>query len=216
MADYQQLTPPLRARGRYKVREPFRISDEVDYTCIAIRTFKDMYREGTNPYTAIYSKVGLIDGAIVNSETFNFSREEDRGINIITLTDDLGRSFLIPDNYITSYPSSTSVEYREIILSCSLGALPLDTDTTLAEQAIIDAVGAQFGITPTVMTHSLATLNNPTYEQHLALEQARFAAMETGTTSTAIIEGLRADLELRDKTIQTLTQILKDNNLLPT
>lgn len=216
MADYPQLTPPLRGRGRFKVREPFRISADVDYTCIAIRTFKDMYREGTNPYTAIYSKVGLIDGATFNNETFSFSREEDRGINIITLADDLGRSFLIPDNYITSFPSSTSVEYREIILSCSLGALPIDTDITLAQQAIIDAVGAQFGITPSVLTHSLSTLNNPTYEEHLALEQARFAAMENGTTSNDIINGLRDQIEVRDKTILTLTQILKDNNLLPT
>lgn len=216
MADYPQLTPALRARGRYRVRTPFRISEDVDYTCIAIRSFKDMYRDGGNPYNDVYAPVGLIDGAIFEANTFKYSNEETRGINIITLMDDMGRGYLIPDNYITSFPSSTSVIYRELILSCSLGAVPIDTDTTAVEQAIVDAVSAQFGITPTVQSHSLATLNNPTYDEHLALEQARIAAMQIGTSSADIIQQLQDDLLMRDRTIATLTQILRDNNILPT
>lgn len=215
MAEYQQLTPDLLARGRYKVREPFRISDDVDYTCIAIRSFRDIYREGSNPYTTIYQPVGLVDGFVIGDMTFSFAREELRGINIVTLMDDAGQSYLIPDNYIASFPSSTTVQYREFILSCSLGPLPEDIDTVAAELAVASAVSEQFGIEPTVAVHSLATLTNPTYEEHLALEQARKAAINTGSGQTERVKELEENA-LRDREIiATLTQILVDNNLLP-
>lgn len=215
MAEYQQLTPSLLARGRYKVREPFRISDAVDYTCVAIRTFRDIYREGTNPYTTIYQPVGLVDGHVIGDMTFSFAREEIRGINIVTLMDDSGQSYLIPDNYITSFPSSTTIKYREFILSCSLGPLPEDIDTIAAEQAVKDAVGAQFGIEANVSVHSLATLTNPNYEEHLALEQARLASINTGSESISRIKELEEEALRNNQIIDTLTQILIDNNLLP-
>lgn len=215
MAEYQQLTPTLMSRGRYKVREPFRISEDIDYTCIAIRSFRDIYREGTNPYTTIYQPAGLIDGYMVDGTTFSFAREETRGINIITLIDDAGQSYLIPDNYIAGYPSSTTIQYREFILSCSLGALPEEVDTIAAEQAIKDAVGEQFGIQPTVAVHSLATLTNPTYEEHLAMEQARKAAINTGSGANERIKELEEQALRNDQIISTLTQILIDHNLLP-
>lgn len=216
MAAYPQNTPSLRARGRYKVRAPFTVSDDLDYTCIAIRSFKDMYREGTNPYTNIYVPVGLTDGSIHAEDTFNFANEEIRGINIVTLADDKGRNILIPDNYIISYPMSSTINYLEFVMSCSLGALPENIDLTVAKQAMIDAVASQFGVSVDVNVHTLPTTTNPTYEEHLALEQARFAAMNINSTSVDTINKLTAELELRNQTIRTMSQILIDNNLMPT
>lgn len=215
MAEYPQYTPAYRARGRFKLRPPFAVSDSIDYTCIAIRSFAELYREGTNPYTTIYVPNGLSDGTVIDDVTFNFSREEIRGINIITLADDQGRAYLVPDNYILSYPSSTTIVYREMILSCSLGALPENIDLSSAQEAVVTAVNNAFGITPTVASHSLATTTNPTYEQHLALEQARIASIKSDETAAAKINQLRADIAYRDNLIQTLSKILIDNNLMP-
>ena len=78
-----------------------------------------------------------------------------------------------------------------------------------------DAVGAQFGIETDVSIHSLATLTNPTYEEHLALEQARLASINTGSESISRIKELEEEAVRNNQIIDTLTQILIDNNLLP-
>ncbi len=216
MATFPQLTIPLKARGRFKVREPFRISETIDYTVIAIRSFKDLYREGTNPYTTIYVPVGLVDGVVFDDHTFSFAEEEIRGINIVTLTDDAGRSILVPDNYITAYPSSTSIAYLEFILSCSLGPLPQNIDTTSAVAAVTQAVLKEFGVTSTVQIHTLPTLTNPTYDEHLALEQARIGAIDASGSTAEQLRKYQQDILDRDGIIAALTQILIDNNLMPT
>lgn len=215
MAVYPQISVPLKARGRFKVREPFRVSETLDYTVIAIRSFADMYRLGTNPYTTVYTPVGLTDGMVLNGHTFNFADEENRGINIVTLSDDMGRCILVPDNYITSYPASTSVSYLEFVLSCSLGALPQDIDTTSATVAVIEAVQKSFGVTPNVMVHTLPTLTNPTYEEHLALEQARIGSIDASGSVAARERKYQQDIADRDAIIASMTQILIDNNIMP-
>ncbi len=217
MAEYQQLTPTQRARGRYTVREPFVINTDKDYTCIGIRSFGDLYREKIDPYEDVYKPVGLIDNiTTTDGSIFKFSEEAARGINIITLSDDVGNHVLVPDNYITSMPVSSSVQYREFVLSVSLGPLPTDMDTITAEQAVIDAVGSQFGIEASVKTHTLPTSTNPTFEEHLALEQARQGKVQIGSSKDAQIKQLENAVNERDEKIRTLIKILQDNNLLPT
>lgn len=216
MAVYPQLSIPQKARGRFKVREPFRISETIDYTVIAIRSFQDLYRDGTNPYTTVYVPVGLTDGIVFDGHTFSFAEEETRGINIVTLCDDVGRSILVPDNYITSYPSSTNITYLEFILSCSLGALPQDIDTTAAMAAVSEAVQKTFGVTPNVLVHTLPTLTNPTYDEHIALEQARIGSIDASGSAAARERKYQQDIADRDGIIASMTQILIDNNLMPT
>ncbi len=217
MAEYQQLTPAQRARGRYTVREPFVINTEKDYTCIGIRGFNDLYREKIDPYEAVYKPVGLIDNSTTADGTiFKYSEEAARGINIITLADDVGNHILVPDNYITSMPVSSSVSYLEFVLSVSLGPLPSDMDTIVAEQAVKDAVAEQFGVDPTVKTHTLPTTTNPTYEEHLALEQARQGKVIVGSSKDALIKQLQNSNNEKDLKIASLVKIMQDHNILPT
>lgn len=216
MADYQQMTPAPRARGRYTVRLPFVINTNQDYTCIAIRSFNDLYRDRIDPYEVIYRPAGLTDGITAPDGTiFKYAEESQRGINIITLMDDVGNHVLVPDNYITGMPVGSAVQYLEFVLSVSLGPLPSDMDTIVAENAVKDAVDAQFGIDSKVKTHTLPTTTNPTFEEHLALEQARQAKVVIGSSKDAEIRRLEALNTEKDLKIQSLIKILQDNNLLP-
>lgn len=216
MAEFPQLTPTHRARGRFSVRAPFIVSGDKDYTCIAIRTFSDLYREKIDPYEAVYVPVNLLNGTEVDGEIFNYGEEAARGINIITLVDDIGNHVLIPDNYITAMPTSSNTEYLEFVLSVSLGALPSDMDTITAENAVRDAVAGQFGVEPKVKTHTLPTTSNPTYEEHIALEQARQAKVLIGSSKDALIRQLEITNNEKDQKIASLIKILQDKNLLPT
>lgn len=217
MSEFPQLTPSPRARGKYTVRAPYILSADRDYTCIAIRSFADMYREKLDPYKLVYESVGLVDGVTQsNGIVFRYGEESARGINIITLSDDLGVHYLIPDNYLTGIPTSTGIQYLEFVLSVSLGPLPSTMDLSVAVNAVSEAVSSQFGITPVIKTHSLPTTTNPTYEEHLAVEAARQGRMVYGSNKDNTIKQLNASLAAKDATIVTLMAILSENNLLPT
>ena len=216
MNTYPQLTPALKARGRYKLRKPFAVADNIDYTCLAIRSFKDIYREGENPYIKVYLPVGLVDGTNLDDGTvFSFKDEELRGINIITLADDKGNNILVPDNFILSYPSETGINYREFYLSCSLGPLPDTIDLTVVKDTVKEAVQGVLGVIVTVNDHSIPTTTSPTYEEHLALSQARVAMIEANRSGYVNkINELSSEVAALRVVNDTLTQILKDNNLL--
>lgn len=217
MDNYQQRTPPIRVRGSWSLRSPFAVPVTGEYTCIAIRSFKDMYAAGEDPYTDIYQPLGLVNGSTVDGSIFNIRTEELKGINIVSLTDRLGNIVHVPDNFILSYPNSTSIQYEHLILSCSLGALPSSIDTTLAETAVAEQVKNYFGIAnPVVKVSRVASTMNPTYEEHLAMEQARIAAIAIDDSAENQIQTLLDKNELLQNTVNTLTQILIDANLMPT
>lgn len=217
MINYQQRTPPMRARGFWSLRNPFGVPLTGVYTCVAIRSFKDMYSAGEDPYTLVYEPVGLTNGSTVDGGIFNIRTEELKGINIISLTDRLGNIVHVPDNFILSYPNSTNIQYEHIILSCSLGPLPSSLDTALAEAAVAEQVKNYFGIAnPVVKVSRVASTDDPTYEQHLAMEQARIAAIEIDGSAENQIQQLTAKNELLQATVDTMTQILINNNLMPT
>lgn len=212
---YPQNTPPQRARGLWKLREPFVILADVDYTCTAIRSYDDMYNDGIDPYTDIYKPVGLVDGVAVGTETFSYARERLLGINIISLADPKGQVYHVPDNYILSFPSTVGIEYTHFILSASLGALPSNIDLTPAITAMKESIKDAFGVDATINTHSIPTLTSPTYEQHLELERIREAAKNIDNSQAAKNEELERKLLLANDTVKTLTQICIDNNILP-
>lgn len=215
MKNYSQMTPSIRTRGTWSVRQPFTINDRAIYTCVAVRTFKDFFADGADPMELVYSPVGIVEGQSIDGTVFSLKEEEIKGINIISIADATGNVIHIPDNFILSYPNSSTVVYEHVILTCSLGPLPSGTDTSNAEAAVKDAVKNAFGITSTVKIARAPSLNAVTYEEHLMLERARTNAIKVDKTSDGKIKELEDKLNLANKTIATLKQLCVDNNLFP-
>lgn len=209
------MTPPLRARGVWTVRAPFTVSEKVDYTCIAIRTLPDLYNDGVDPLLFVYDPVQIVEGLEIDGTKFSLKNEELKGINIISLQAPNGVVIHIPDNFILSYPDSTAISYEHVVITCSLGVLPNGLDTSEAERAVADAVKNAFGVTANVNIARAPSQQALTYEEHLALERARKAAIKIDKTSAQQIEDLNAKVNLQQETIKTLTQILIDNNIMP-
>lgn len=215
MKNYSQMTPSIRARGTWTVRQPFSVNDKVTYTCIAVRTFKDIYNDGLDPLELVYQTVGITEGMVIDGTSFSLKEEELKGINIISIADASGEVKHIPDNFILSFPNSSTVVYEHVILTCSLGPLPNGTDTTAAELAVQDAVKNAFGVNSSVKIARAPSLNAVTYEEHLMLERARLNAIKLDKTSDGKISELEEKLALANKTIATLKQLCVDNNLFP-
>lgn len=212
-----QITPVYRSVGRYTVRSPFTVLNTVDYTCVAISTFQDLYDKGIDPYTTIYVPVGLSTGVTLSDGTlFDFDKEALLGINIISLADPSGKIIHIPDNYISSVPTTTGIAQERVILSADLGLLPVNTDITTAIKAVSDTVNSYFGITTVqVKANRVASTRSLTYEEALRLKQTRDNAVNLQTTKDAQIADLKNKLDLAQRTNQTYAQILKDNNIMP-
>lgn len=214
MNTYKQLTPPLRARGTYTVRPPFAVVPDANYTCIAIKTFADLYNSRQDVLSTVYGVVGIQEGSTIDGSIFSLEVERLKGVNIVSLADDRGNVIYIPDNFILSYPNTTSIEYANIVLSASLGPLPNTLDLSIAQAAVRDAIQANFGVQATVNVARAPSLKQPTYEQHLVMEKARLGAITINQSSVMQVQQLQEQCKLLQDTVNTLTKILVDNNLL--
>jgi hypothetical protein len=62
----------------------------------------------------------------------------------------------------------------------------------------------------------MPTTTNPTYEEHLALEQARQGKVIVGSSKDALIKQLQNSNNEKDLKIASLVKIMQDHNILPT
>ena len=201
-------TPPLYATGQWSIRTPFAVDDNAIYTCKAIRSIDDLEARGVDPYEAFYKPHGISRSA--------YEQEVTNLANIVTLMSDTQPLVYVPDTYIESYPDVTTVPYRHIVLSMSLGAVPdslvLD-DLTLKIQELVEA---NIGITGTVAVHQAGTTAKGIEQgTHRTLESNRLARIENNTTDYAKALSAQAELERLREQMATLEQIVLDNNLLP-
>lgn len=208
-------TPPLSTTGRYVLRTPWSTNPAMLYTCLAIRSFDDIYKLGYDVYSTYYEPMGLTDGAVVGGVPFQFSNERTAKANIITLRAADGTFLYVPDTYVASYPDMGEHKYSHMVLSVSLSALPDYLDLAAVKDAVSGIVSQMFGLVPIVKEHRTPSTTNPTAAQHEAMEAARTAAitlLETDHARALRYQGLNNVLQ--DK-INTLTAILSANNLLP-
>lgn len=209
-------TPPLLTKGRYTVAAPFTVNPTSIYTCVAIRSFSDIYQLGYDVYKTYYEPMGLVNGTVVGSTTFDFNVERNKQPNIITLRSEEGTFLYVPDTYITSFPDMGDILYNHMVLSVSLGALPDYLDLSSLKAAIQSIVAQHFGVASSVVSeHRTPSTNNPTRTQHEVLETARLAAITLLETDHAKALRLQVQNTLLQNKINALTAILDNNGLLP-
>lgn len=211
-------TPPMYARGRYVLTAPWDslIDSTKTYTCIAIRSFKDIYEDGLDVEKEFYNPNGLVNGQNYAGSPFSFDGEKEAQANIITLLRDDNQQYIyVPDTYIAAYPSMADVKYNQIILSMNFGAMPDYLDLSAIKTTLASSVGAMIGKTPTVNEHRAPSANTPTPVQHDALEGTRIGSITNRETDYVKIKRLEQLLASRDAQITKLTAILTLHGWLP-
>lgn len=178
-----KLTPTVNTSGKYKVQLPWRINENSILTCLAVRSFDDIYNKNEDVYEVYYERYGLTNGLDVNGQPFDFDKERLLLPNIITLVDAAGGIYYVPDTFITSMPTQSDIPYSERIMSVSLGPMPdaLEIDNIVTE--VMELIKSKTGMTNVnIVQHSLALLDNPTYDEHLAMERVRKASLANATS----------------------------------
>ena len=204
-----KITPQLYSNGRFTVTPPFKINSSMNYTCIALRSFEDLYKAGFEVYDSFYASVGLtLDSG------FDFEAEKLNGPNIISLRGDDGSVIYLPDTYISSIPSTGDVTYRQVIVACSLGMLPTSLDLNILLNDVSDFIGARIGHVVESKLITTPSYIQPTTVEHEVLQTARESAITVkDNLTTKNIELKKLNEELVKKN-ETLITVLKNNNLL--
>ena len=208
-------TPPLGARGRYILSVPWQANPNKLYTCIAVRSFADIYKLGQDVYKVFYFGMGATAGAVIGGLPFNFTAESAKKPNIITLQSDDGEVIYVPDTFIQKFPDQGEVKYSHIVLSLSLGPVPDYANLEEIKQAVAETVAQRFGFSPTVREHRAPATDNPTAEQHEALEAARLGAITLLETDQVKVLRLIGVNDKQRDVINTLSNVLRTHNIPP-
>lgn len=206
-------TPPIFAKGRWVLKLPFIANPTKLYTCIAIRSFADVYKLGTDVYRVHYLTMGVADGVTVSGNPFNFVAERLNNPNIITLQADDGETIYVPDTFILRFPDMGDVKYSHLVLSVSVGAVPDYLDMGELKDAVAQAVASRMGFVPTVREHRAPSTDNPTPAQHEAIEAARLASLDLLETDAAKVAKLLGISAKKQQTIDGLLKVLRSNGI---
>lgn len=191
-----KTTPLMYARGLYVLEKPWVANSNKIYTCIAIRSFEDIYKQGIDVYSTYYEPV-VQEGATIGSGTFSFAAESAERPNIITLRAEDNELIYVPDTFIKSSPNTTIVPYGHILAAVDLGLLPEEYPTDVIEAEIADVVLKHFGIKTSISIMKYPTTSNPTVEEHeqlTALREGAILANPSKDTELIALRQLNADL----------------------
>ena len=210
-------TPPMYARGRYVLTAPFDslITATRLYTCIAIRSFKDVYEDGLDVEIEYYNPMGLVNGQDYGGSPFDFQAEKDALANIVTLIGDNGQMIFVPDTFIASYPDLTDVKYSQIVVAFNFGAVPDYLVLSAVKSGMANLGASHLGVVPAVTEHRAPSANAVTPIQHEALEVARLGAISNQETDYAKWKRMEQKIIQLQDTIDKQTAILEENGWLP-
>lgn len=209
-------TPPLQAQGRYILVAPWTLNAAKLYTCVAVRSFEDIYKLGHDVYETYYVSRGMTNGTIVEGEPFSFEDEKKAKVNIVTLLSSDNEVIYVPDTFIASFPDLSEVPYCHLVVSVDIGAVPDYLQLDYLKTQLSETVTQILGVAdPTVKEHRIPLDTNPTRLEHDALEVARTGAITIAETDKAklIRQQTQIDELLNQRT--TLMAILQDHGLLP-
>lgn len=203
-----KFTPMMYARGIYELKKPWNAVSTKIYTCIAIRSFEDIYKQGEDVYKIYYENY-LRDGESVNGITFNFADEAAQLPNICTLRGEDNELLYVPDTYILSFPNTTMVPYSNVVLGLSLGPLPDELDLINVTAMLKDSVIKYFGVTPAVNVMRLPMSSNPSPEEHEQLELVRQGAINNNESIEQRLESALRLIDVQREYISQLEQNVK-------
>lgn len=202
------MTPPLHARGVFKLKTPWNAPADHVFEVIAIRSFRDFIERGDDVFKRFY---------LPKDETEDkYKADLALGANIITLESETLPVIHVPDTYIEAFPDVTGVAYKRVVLSVLLGPLPDTTDLTDLKANVAEVVSDTIGVESVVQEHIAPFSGLISQEQHEIMETRRQAEITNRTTPYA--EVLRLQALVNDLTAKNtaLTQWIIDHGGTPT
>lgn len=199
-----RITPPLDAKGLFKVRSPYTVSPVGIYWVGAQRTFEELIAAKIDPLTQVYKPVGMGQS--------DYNQDVIDGAKVITLLSYIRSPLHIPDTYILEYPNMSLVPHSWVVLTISCGILPDTYDLTRMMQTVSDAVSEYTGVSVVVTPMVAPTTDSVTEVAYEEARAAREAAIVNKSTDFADKLALQAQLAVANQHIQDLTDVIEGQN----
>lgn len=193
------ITPIVGTKGAFAAKPPFTLRPNTIYTCEAVRTLEEMYKEGIDVKARIYDPVSLGDTAL-------FEAERIKKPKIVTLRSDDGFYAYIPNNYLNGVPDVETVPYHRVVLSVDMGMLPDNMDLGLILDQFSEFASLFLGVNATVRRHVIGIDQNPTKAQHEQLENVRKGALASYKTFAQQVKDLEVKLAAEKAKVKQLSQ----------
>ena len=174
------LIPDLGAAGQYKLSSPFNasITENGVYTCVAIRTLREIEAGGQDAEGIYYTSPYNIPSAMYQADL-------EAGASIITLQNSAGELIHVPSTYIESYPKAGGIPYAVMGLAVNLGPLPTSMDLSVVKDSTIQLMKDKLGVTAVVQEALLSTVTQVSQEDDKSMTVARQVAMSVPETERA-------------------------------
>lgn len=202
------MIPIPFARGTWELLAPWAtdVVADVSYTCIALRSFKDVQAEGINIFTAYYEPKGLAQ-SVYDTDRVNATM-------LVTLDSDEHGQIIVPTTYIKTAPTTVSSGFNRMVMGVDIGVLPDTLDLSYVNEEIKGLFSALTGLTDVTVTMYTAPITGTlTPEQAEAFEENRKAAIAGRTTFYAKVAQLQAELDTQKQINAAYEKIIVDNGL---
>lgn len=162
-----QLLPELGSSGAFKFKAPFDklLGSNISYTCKSIRKISELLSKSESVLETYYLANGL------TADDYAVDLKND--IAVIGLFSAKGIWFYVPTSFILSYPDSTGVGYRRMILGAELGPIADTLDLEVVNHAVADTIYAHLGIMPEIKNVAVSQKVLLNLDDHASIENSR-------------------------------------------
>jgi hypothetical protein len=203
------IIPQIGTKGRWVLKNPFSTTPGLLYTLGATRFFVDIENQGVNVYETFYATASP---AIPQAD---YQRDRNDGVVLLTLLSDTEAPRYVPSSYVVQYPAVESVPYQHLVISASIGALPVAMDLQFLQDQVSKIISDTIGVTPVINIGAVPLLTVMTPAQHNLAEALREGKINNRTTDYALLVEERRQKTLLAQRLAIAEKIIKDNGLIP-
>jgi len=199
-------TPPVGTVGTYSLTQPWIADATKVYECKAVRLFADLEIRGLDIFSLVYDPVG--------STTEQMELDRAAGAAIVSLFTEDGTVIYVPDTQIESYPNMGDYNYRHVVCSISLGAIPDSLNLEWLLEELGEQVVNTIGVDAVINIHEAPLTKSVDREEHDRIETARLAKITNQTTYKAQCIKLQTQVTALQAQMAVYEQLLRNNGIL--
>lgn len=187
--------------GLWTAIDPFTLPER-NLKCTGISDFKSIISSGLNVYSKLYDLNGL------TKEQYESDLASD--VKVVSLSDDSGSIYFIPDKYISTVPRHKTFPYKRLMIGLDAGLcfVELDVDTLLLE--LEEKASGHLGLN--VKGHVTRIPSDVIVDKvlHDQNETARLTNLKFSDSSDILLVKREEEINRLKQHISNLEQIIKD------
>lgn len=193
------IIPSVGMEGYFTLKAPFsnKLIANEKYTCMAVRYIGDYLANNEDVYTTVYAENGLSQA--------DYDKDVLANVLIVSLKSVTGQWIYLPNTYMLGFPVTNGIQYHNVMIGISLGALPTTKDLTGLLAELKDQVYDNLGIEAELKVVQMSKPILVNYTNHTQIEQVRNTRKTLALSKSAQIKSLQNRVD----SLNTLKQALE-------